>query len=643
LAIDKWFGARALTMCACRRRYNIDVRRCFIMSTSTILFGAMLLTNLTYAVSVVYGLRARQAAPGSRPAAGFLIALTIWLFGRLMEDAAPDITGKVFWARVEYFGIATVPVFWLLFGLEYTRRLRFPWPPVTWLLFVVPVLTMLAAWTNDAHGLLWYAIAPSGSDPNILVYTHGVWFYVALVHNYVLVVLGSFAIVRHALTRNAPHRSESLLLAIGACLPLAANLVYVLGLSPIKGFDLTPFGLTLAVMLWSTSKLRERVLDIVPARDALLGHLKDGAIIIDDLGNITDMNPAARTLLGVTDVNPDLTWAALMRDKLALRESGSAQGVLRAEVELPGDGASRFVAVVASPVYERGRFVGRIALLHDISERKRGERRIQELNATLERQVAERTHELAHTVIELKSEVGDRRNAEAALHQLSNRLATIQETERAAFARELHDQVGANLSALGMNLSLVKTLLPAHTPPDAFGRLTDSNALLIETTEIVRGIMSELRPPLLDDYGLLSALRWLAGQWRARTRIDVDVRGVEPMCKLPAETGIALYRIAQEALNNIARHADATRVEIALNCDAHEGQIQLSICDNGVGFAPAGVSKPATGSQTGWGMGTMRERARSVGGTLMIDSGAGRGTTVCARVPLEQERSKNDD
>jgi signal transduction histidine kinase len=604
------------------------------MSSTTALFGAMLLINLTFAVSIVYGLRTRQATPGGRPAAAFLIALTIWLFGRLLEDAAPDLAGKVFWARVEYFGIATVPVFWLLFALEFARGLRFPWPRPAWLLFAVPVLTIAAAWTNDTHRLLWRMITPSPDNPGILVYTHGLWFYVALIHNYICVVTGSMLTLRHAVVRSATQRGDAMLLALGAVLPLAANLIYVLGLSPIKGFDLTPFGLTLAVSVWATSKLRDRVLDIVPARDALLTHLQDGVVIVDDLGMITDMNPAARTVLTDGHGTAPKHWATLLRDRFAIDDTKTAETVLRSEVISRHDGKQRDFELVVSPVYERRQFVGRIALLHDISARKHDERRIQELNATLERQVADRTRQLGHTVNELKDEVSERRAAEHALQQLSKRLATIQETERASIARELHDQVGANLSALGMNLSLVKTLMPKQAPVDVVSRLNDSNALLVETTEIVRGIMSELRPPLLDDYGLLSALRWLAGQWQSRTRIPVEINGDDPGRALPADAAIALFRIAQEALSNIARHSQATHVwiDIKLCDDAGTRAATVSIRDNGAGFDGATLTPPD--GVSGWGMGTMRERARSAGGQLDVSSAPGRGTCVTAHMPL---------
>jgi signal transduction histidine kinase len=605
------------------------------MSITTVLFSAMLLTSLTFAVSIAHGLRTRQATPGGRPAVAFLIALILWLFGRLMEDAVPEIGAKLFWAKIEYFGIATVPVFWLLFALEYTRRLRLPWPPRTWLLFVVPVLTIGAVWTNDAHRWLWSSVVRSSENPNVLVYSHGPWFYTALVYNYALVLLGSITLVRHALARTSLHRNDSIMLAVGACLPLTANVIYVLGLSPIKGLDLTPFGLTLAVTLWATSKLRDRVLDIVPARDALLGHLADAVIIVDDLGLVTDMNPAARTLLALTQIPDDFSWEGLLRDRLSLDAAHAVPLELRTEVTLKQADELRSFELAASPVFERKRYVGRIAFLRDITERKHNEKQSQELNMTLERQVVERTNQLATTVDSLKREVAERRQAEIALHQLSDRLATLQENERASIARELHDQVGANLSALGMSLSLVRFMLPAQTPEKALNSLSDANKLLRETTEIVRGIMAELRPPLLDDYGLLSALRWLASQWQARTGVTVVVDGVEP--RLTPEARIALFRIAQEALNNVARHANAAHARLELRIDDSCRLAVLDITDDGAGFLTQTLTQTASDSKSGWGMGTMRERARSVHGSLQIESTPGRGTTIRAIVPCDLE------
>jgi len=141
--------------------------------------------------------------------------------------------------------------------------------------------------------------------------------------------------------------------------------------------------------------------------------------------------------------------------------------------------------------------------------------------------------------------------------------------------------------------------------------------------------MSELRPPMLDEHGLLPALQWYAKEFSQRTGIDAVVRGKEPKQRLAQEIEITLFRIAQEALNNVAKHARATRIEIELQHSG--GECILSVSDNGIGFDPA-LSSEAT-SRPGRGMVTMRERAQAVGGHFEVKAVPGGGTQILVRVP----------
>jgi signal transduction histidine kinase len=160
-------------------------------------------------------------------------------------------------------------------------------------------------------------------------------------------------------------------------------------------------------------------------------------------------------------------------------------------------------------------------------------------------------------------------------------------------------------------------------------RLDDAAALLESTAGSIENVMSELRPPMLDDYGLLPALQWYANAFSDRTGIQVRVDGDERMERVTQAGEIALFRIAQEALNNVAKHAHAGHVDITLE---HSGtQLVMSLSDNGVGFAAA--SSPASGRRPGLGMVTMRERTQAVGGQLEIGAAAGRGTRVVVRIP----------
>ena len=283
---------------------------------------------------------------------------------------------------------------------------------------------------------------------------------------------------------------------------------------------------------------------------------------------------------------------------LALRQSIQTGRDRELEHRVQGDfRAVRWVRTVLHPT--RGDARGRVpGTIMDIMQRKLAE---EELKASAEQ-----------------------------LQALSRRLVDVQEMERRGFSRELHDLVGQNLTALSINLDILKSQL-GETAKDSLNmRLEDSAALLESTTAAIENVMSELRPPMLDDYGLLSALQWYGHEFTRRTGIDVKIHGDEAMQRLPTGSEIALFRIAQEALNNVAKHAQAQCVEIGLeSVNAH---IVMSISDDGVGF------EAGTGSRSrrrpGLGMVTMRERTQAIGGSFEIDAGSDRGTRITVRVPV---------
>jgi signal transduction histidine kinase len=212
----------------------------------------------------------------------------------------------------------------------------------------------------------------------------------------------------------------------------------------------------------------------------------------------------------------------------------------------------------------------------------------------------------------------------------SRRLVEMQESELRQLSRELHDRIGQNLTALSINLDLMKARLSGNSDGQLRSALEDSGALLEATVDAIENVMSELRPPMLDDYGLLPALDWYAREFSKRTGIKVAVRGEEPKKRPAQEVDIALFRIAQEALNNVAKHARATQVAIGLEYWISE--CIMTVSDDGIGFDPEAASSEDR-PRAGFGMITMRERCEAVGGHFEIRAEPERGTQITVRVP----------
>ena len=214
------------------------------------------------------------------------------------------------------------------------------------------------------------------------------------------------------------------------------------------------------------------------------------------------------------------------------------------------------------------------------------------------------------------------------LRDLTYRLGEVEESERRELARELHDKVGQNLTALGISLNILKAQLSHDEPGQVRSRIDDCLDLVSETTAHIRDVMVELRPSVLDDYGLLSALRWFGAQFSSRTNIQVKVEGDENKDRLGISIENAFFRIAQEALNNVAKHAEASQVTILL--DAEDGYCRMTISDNGKGFNKDKSSVKSNAEA--WGLLAMHERALRAGGRFQIESDTGKGTKVVVEV-----------
>jgi signal transduction histidine kinase len=207
-------------------------------------------------------------------------------------------------------------------------------------------------------------------------------------------------------------------------------------------------------------------------------------------------------------------------------------------------------------------------------------------------------------------------------------LEEVRETERRQLAQELHDRVGQNLTALNLNIGIVQSSLSAESLAKVTGRLDDCMTMVEETTDLVRDVMAELRPAVLDDHGLTSALHWLAEQFFERTGVRATVDAEELSARLPSNVETALFRITQEALTNVAKHAEATQVTITLVSKGRN--LRMAIIDNGAGFDPESAFMPE--GQQRLGLIGMRERASGVGGELIVTSKPGEGTRLAVEV-----------
>jgi len=278
-----------------------------------------------------------------------------------------------------------------------------------------------------------------------------------------------------------------------------------------------------------------------------------------------------------------------------VRETGQVDTRYGFKLALEQDGeeeTSYWDTSVAPMLDAEGKINGILILTHDVTERKRAEHALRE--------------------------------SETKLRALTVRLIEVEESERKQLARELHDRVGQNLTALNINLNIIRSQLSVQSTEKIGGRLGESMNLVEETTGHIRNVMAELRPEVLDDYGLMAAFNWCIERFTKRTGVAAEVCGEELTPRLTPSVETALFRIAQEAMNNVAKHARAGMVTITF--EEVDGLARLTISDDGKGFDMTAIGKP--GKESGWGLTTMLERAAGLGGELHVESEPGKGTRV---------------
>ncbi|GAB6037478.1 hypothetical protein JCM15519_20370 [Fundidesulfovibrio butyratiphilus] len=332
-------------------------------------------------------------------------------------------------------------------------------------------------------------------------------------------------------------------------------------------------------------------------------------------------------------------WRAAMAAQARADRSMAARG--EQDPELPScpdfrlrrkDGREIWLAQETTRVFDAsGRFRGLRLSLREVTDRVQAQMALAKAREELEHRVRERTRELDRAKRELRQEIRRGRKVQKELETsrerfcaLSNYLQERIEAERARISREIHDELGQNLTALNMGLfSLEQAARNGHSPdPD---RLASLKALTAEAITTVQRISRELRPAILDELGLGDALAWLVRSFEQSAATPASLERPADPLDLDPETATALYRVCQEALTNVARHAGASRVWVRLGLS--RGRLTLTVQDDGCGVRPEALDDPHNLGLVG-----MRERMRAVGGDLSVGLRPGGGAAVTVTV-----------
>ena len=321
--------------------------------------------------------RLRATASGATALVPLALAIAEWSLGYALEIAGADLPTKIFWGKSQYIGIVAIPLLWVIFTYSHlTQGTRMTRRNVT-LLSIVPLITLILAFTTEYHGLIWKDIRiQTVGTFSALAVTHGFWFWVYWVYSNILLLAGTIFILRSFKRTMGLFRRQNLILLIAVLTPWVGNVLYVTGFSPIPFMDLTPFALTISAVAFALGIYRFQLGNLAPvARDLVVEKMPDGMIVLDAQGNIVDINPALQNALGVSasqvigQRSKDVfnAWPSLVE---------RYENILEAQDEIVlGEGETqRWIELRLAPLVDsRNRLLGRVVTARDVTTRKQME------------------------------------------------------------------------------------------------------------------------------------------------------------------------------------------------------------------------------------------------------------------------------
>lgn len=346
------------------------------MALSIISFIVPMIAAIVISLLVLmYAIRHRDTV-GSRAFVVLMSAVTLWQIAYLFWLLSVNPSVKVIFDKISYIGVVLVAPGWLWFALFYAGEKQWVTPRWICITLILPVCMLLLAWTNECHWLIWREYDFYNAGNVVLQYVHyGPAFWVIIAYSYLLLLIGSYLIIKTALRTTRYYRYQSLFLLIGALLPWVGNLIYVFKVIDIPGLDFTPFMLGASGVCVGIGLFFFHLLSIVPiARKTLIDKTEDGLLILDGNSRVVDLNPACRKILGIREsqvIGEQITkiWknSPLLEKYIDKMKAHNVEQVERL-------GELVYYDVRIQPLYkDNGIFLGRLVTIRNITEIRRAQ------------------------------------------------------------------------------------------------------------------------------------------------------------------------------------------------------------------------------------------------------------------------------
>ncbi len=583
-----------------------------------LIFTLISLATIVCALLALFGWW-RRPTPGAAAFALLMTAVTVWTLGVVLGLASATLDAKLLWAKFVFLGIATVPVAWVVFIAAYTGQARWLAPRTVFLLSLEPIVTLVLAWTNEWHGLIYTSTRlVTVNDYPMVAATFGVWSWVHTLYSYALILSGTLLLFWAIFRLPRFFRAQAWSLLVGALVPWISNILSVLDLSPFPLLDLTPLAFAISGAAFAWALFRLRLLEIVPvARELVIEKMSDGLLVVDARDRIVDINPAiqgiiglpARQIIGQRAEYVLNTWSSL----LTITKPAAA---MQSEISIQVEGNPRDYDVRITPMFDQHqRLVGRIVLVRDITDFRRARQELERAKATAEAAERAKNVFLATAGRELQTPL-------ALIASHSTTLLTeahVQSLPRFIRYLEQTDTATRHLLALVNNLiELVKVEMDAMPlTPRVF-----------DLVPLAHEVVAEVQPIAQRNGNTLTVL----GDAVMGINADKD----------------KVRWILHALIKNASQHTHQGQVTTQLTRATMDGAsgFVIRVSDTGIGIAPEQLRRvfepfastdPAVArvyGNTGLSLTLCQRYCTLMGGTIQVASELGQGTTFTVRLPL---------